>query len=574
MVIPYFSKLKSIVFSHSAYIIFFAIIFSLFLTNAVHESYPDEFDNILGGWYMLHGKFLYSGFFTHHNPVAYILSAGIELLSGQSFVRFRLIYAVGLFAYIVWTYFFLSKRFTFKNTNFYLFFILLFGVGATYFWGHMLLADNLAALFILPAFSLLFLRMFYKEKLQLSDIVYISVFSSLTFLTAATYIYLICVIYLFSFIFYIRGNKLSLLSFTVLKVLTIFALPYVIFLVYLLLTGGLKDYYYQNIVFNPRFYIYNYPRPEGAPVNPIRYAIIIANDFYNNFSSLLLGVKDFNFTFPFNMTLAVANTALAIYLLIQRRFSLALFAILVIIYTNVRTNVLTSKETDYQLSVYILLSFFILSFLLKQLYEDLEQHITSYPKKIIFAFLLLILGIYTFFCFSLLFRKYSEKTFKKYMGIQALIYDRPQIAPLIHRLTDVDDIVWIGPFEFEELFYSNRKTPSKYIILLPEFAKFPEIKDEFMTDFEKQKPKVVYFDKTYSIRGYRPENFAPFFLEYLDKNYIRLLDYKERDKRYVSVNEPTEHLDLESKLYIRKDQKDIMIQKLLDQNLIKKESAE
>ena len=153
-------KLRFYFFSNFPLILFFALIFLLFLTNTVHESYPDEFDDILGGWYILHGKFLYSGFFTHHNPFGYILAAVVEFFSGQSFVRFRWVYAIVLFVYILWTYLFLQKRFSYEKVRFYLFTILLFAIGATYFWGHMLLADNVAALLLLPVFALLFLRFF------------------------------------------------------------------------------------------------------------------------------------------------------------------------------------------------------------------------------------------------------------------------------------------------------------------------------------------------------------------------------------------------------------------------------
>lgn len=567
------SRLRYYFLRYFPYIVFFAFILFIFLTNTVHESYPDEFDDILGGWYLLHGSPLYSGFFTHHNPFAYILSAGIEIFSGRSFFQFRFVYAIVLFVYLLWTYIFLQKRFARYDLKFYLAVILLFGIGATYFWGHMLLADNIAALLLLPVFSLLFLRIYYKEKLIFSDMVAISILSSLAFFTAATYIFLVGLVYLYSLVFYLYENKISLLSVKFVKVITVFAVPYIIFLLYLLATGALKDYYYQNIVFNPRFYIYNYPRPEGAPVNPIRYAIIIANDFYNNFFVLLMGAREFNFAFPFNMTLAVANTAMVIYLLLQRRYSLALFTILIIIYANVRTNPLTSRETDYQSSVYILLSFFNLGFILKHLYDDIDKPQQVLAKKVIFSFLILVVGIYAFFNFAFLIRKYNEKVFKKYMGIQPLIYDRPQVAPIINSITNENDYVWIGPFAFEELFYTNQKVPSKYIILLPEFAKFPQIKDEFMADFQKNKPTVMYFDKTYTIRGYIPEKYAQFFLDFLSKEYVTLAEYTEGNTKYTSAIPITDKIDLERKLYIAKDHKDEVIKKLLDQNLIKSEQV-
>ena len=95
----------------------------------------------------------------------------------------------------------------------------------------------------------------------------------------------------------------------------------------------------KAVRFNQEFYIYNYPRPEGQVfINPLRYAIIIAQNFHNNISTLLIGVKGFDFVFPFNITLAVVNTGLIIYFLLKRKFLLALFVLYWLIYSNVRSN--------------------------------------------------------------------------------------------------------------------------------------------------------------------------------------------------------------------------------------------
>ncbi len=493
--------------------IFFVFIFFIYLTNTLHESYPDEFDNILGGWYMLHGKPLYTGFFTHHNPLAYVLSAVIELFSWQSFVRLRLIYAVLLFAYTVWSYVYLRKRFAGRDLHFYLFFIFLFAIGATYFWGHMLLADNLAAFFLLPIFALLFLASIFRERLTYKDMVMVSILGSLALLSSLTFLYLVSIVYAFSLYLYIRDNRIKPVSLPVLKILFVIGVPYLIFAAYLLATGSLKDYWYQNIVFNQTFYIYNYPRPEGAAVNPIRYAIVMAQNFHNNFSSLLISAKDFNFSFPFNIALAVGNVGLLIYLLFRKQYLLAVVMLLFITYANARTNPLTSSEKDYQSSVYILLSFFNASFLLQYLYRELNEHM-PYTKKMILSFVILLVGVYVFFNTAFLLRKYTEKTYLKFMGLQPLIYDRPQIGPILNTLVEEEDYVWVGPFEFGELFYTRGKVPSKYIILLPEFAKSPTIQGEMISNFDDHKPKVIYFDKRYSIRGYMPEKFGQFFLDF------------------------------------------------------------
>src|SRR6185437_12981133 len=111
---------------------FIFVMLVIFLINSMHASYPDEFDNILGGWYILHGRLIYTGFFTHHGPVAYFLSALIEIFSGRSFIKFRIVYSILLLAYFLWTYLFLKKRIGLIKTRPYLYFIPVIGVTATY----------------------------------------------------------------------------------------------------------------------------------------------------------------------------------------------------------------------------------------------------------------------------------------------------------------------------------------------------------------------------------------------------------------------------------------------------------
>src|SRR4051812_25119818 len=77
--------------------VLFALGLFLFLfINTIHESYPDECDNILGGTYILKGILPYTGFFSHHGPIAYFVAALIASFSGHSFVGFRIFYSIFL----------------------------------------------------------------------------------------------------------------------------------------------------------------------------------------------------------------------------------------------------------------------------------------------------------------------------------------------------------------------------------------------------------------------------------------------------------------------------------------------
>lgn len=553
---------------------FVAVLLFMFIGNGLHESYPDEFDNILGGWNTLHGNFLYSHFFTHHGPTAYLIAAFLELFSGNSFVKFRLIYSVSLLAFLLYSFWYFRKSVGSHIARFYPLFLLFIGVGTTYFWGHMLLADNVSGFLLTLAVGLIVIKRLHDKVLSPRDIVFISVMTSLSVLSSLTYLYLCFILYAYVFLEYFLSNKLSFLKIrNYFFPVVAFGIPYVILLLYLLLTGSLSDYLYQNFTFNQQYYIYNYPRAPGETfINPMRFAIIIAHEFIMSFFDLLVQARDFNFYFPFNIALAVGDMAFLIYVFVNRKFKLLLFVFLMFIYANGRSNPLTSGERDYQSSVYIILSLFLICYLLYELYGKLTSGI-EYQKKLIFSVLFIITFIYSFANFSFLGRKFIDKVYQKYMGKQAMIYDRPQIAPIINSTLTKDDFTWIGPFEFEELFYTKIKNTSQYQIFNPGMGRSEKIQSGLISDFEKNKPKMVWFDKRFYILGENPEKYGRPFIDYINSHYITLYDYRRGDSKFVSVKPIDQRTDIETKLYIRLENTDEIVDKLTSLGIIHEVSA-
>lgn len=552
------------------FLLFSAFILFIFLINTVHESYPDEFDNILGGWYQLQGLFIYKDWFTHHGPTAYFLSSLVEVFSGRSFFGFRIVYSVFLFIFMFATFGYLRRSIKSISVNFYSAFILIFAFAATYFWGHMVLADNISAILLTPVLALVFLKMYQGESFTLKDFIFMSILSSLAILSSLTFIFLLIFLYFFVGLHYLKTYDYNLKKvfnpFTY-KIVGIIFAPYLIFLVYLLITGSLNDFIYQAIIFNKKYYVY-YPGSSGeVSINPLRFAIVIAQEFHNNFSSLLIQASSFNFSFPFNISLAVSNTILLIYLVLKRKYTLALFVLFWFVFSNARSNPLTSKETDYQSSVYIVASLFGISFIIPTLYEELKRDI-EYPKKLVLSFLFVILIIYSFFNFSFLLRKFSYKAYDKYMGRAGLIYDRPRIAPILNAITAREEYAMIGPFEFEENFYLNAKQPSKYHILLPGMGSSEKIQQELVSDLGRSKPSVIYFDRRFFILGRSPEMTGQFFLSYLDQNYTTLSEYKSGSVSYKSKIPIDDRVDIETKLYIDKNKVPQIVQRLLEEDLI------
>jgi hypothetical protein len=550
---------------------FFSLIFAILFINAFHEKYPDEFDNILGGWYIAHGIPIYTGFFTHHGPVAYWISALYTLISGNSFVLFRILFAISIFLFLLWSYLYLRQKFGRVRTYFYLVFIFIISLAGNYYWLHMLLADSLSAYFFAPVIAILLLTTVYRERLTNRDISIISVLTALSALCSLTYLYFSIIVYAYSLYLYIRSNSVRLVSKEIVLPLLIFAAPYGIFLVYLLATSSLKEYLYQGFTFNQRYYIYNYPRPEGVTtINPIRFAVVIANKFYNSYFALLQQTMQLNISFPLNIAMAVGTIGTFVYLLRNRLFLFAAVFMGFLIYANARSEPLTSKETDYQSAVYIMIAFLVIPFLLEKLYRELQEH-KELGQNLLSAVFFLLLSLYAVFSSLFLFQKFFNRTYDKYMGNASLIYDRPELAPILNKIVSPNDPVWIGPFEFEELFYTHAKPASRFQIFIPGMGVAPEVRPLFLAEFERTKPPVIYFKRNFSILGRNPEMYGQFFIKYLDEHYFLLKDYEKDNTRYVSAIPVTQNVDLEGRLYIRNERGDEILKKMLDQGLIKEQ---
>lgn len=566
-------RLSSYLRTYVWHVLLIIFVVFTFLVNTLHEAYPDEFDNILGGWYIIHGRLPYSGFFTHHGPIPYFIAAFITLFTGQSFVRFRILYAFFLLVTLLVTYFFLKKSLGKNLVGFFPFFVALLGIAGTYYWTHMLLADNIAALCFLPLYIVILTKALFRKTVTLFDVGSVSAVSAIGLYSSLTYTYLFLIINLSILYLYFKDRPLRRPVFrkTNMYPFLLLALPHALFVVYLVATRGFSDYLYQNVTFNAKYYIYNYPRPfESAFINPVRYGVLIANQFFINFYTLLIGVKTFDFVFPLNMTLALGNTGLFLYLLFQREYKLATFVLLVLVFTSVRSNPLNSQETDYQSAVYNFIAFFNIFFLLAELYKSINGNIQP-AKKVVFGGLLLLVGVYSFFALFHLVLKFNHKTVGKYMGTAPLIYDRPRLAPVVNTLVGRHEYAWIGPFEFEELFYMNAKIPSRYHILVYGVGRSDRIRQEMISDFTKNKPIVIMFDREFSYLGRRTKTYSPHFLDLLNEHYVTLLQYREEKTVYRSVIpiHIGEKLDLEGKMYIRKDKVKEVLKKLLEANYVK-----
>jgi hypothetical protein len=552
-------------------ILIFSFLLLIFFLNTFHEEYTDEYDNIVGGKFIAEGKLPYRDLFQHHQPFPYILSAVLFSFSGQSFVSFRILLSIVYFVINVGAYFLLKRKFKKVDIKFYLGLLFIFAISATYLWGQMLLADTLAAYLVIPAYAILLLKELNNESFDRSDLMFFSVFAFFTWLTSMTYIYLLAGLYLYAMYLYIKSKvKLKFSRKHVFNAVVILGFPFVVFFVYLGITGSLGEWYFAAVEYNQKYYIYNYPRPPGTPVNPIRYATIIVLNFFNNFLSAIENIKNFQMGDPLPSALALFNISFFVYILLKKKYALILPFLSVLIFSNVRTNPAKIKETDYQVIVYVYSSFLLGALTLSNLVDDINKKKLSEASSGIGKLLIVFLGIYWFFTYYFLGLRFYQKYHAKYMGNAPLIYNRPQVAPIINQITSKENYAWVGPYEPEEVFFLKAQTPSKYYWFLDHAKRDKKIQREMLNDYRQNRPKVVVFKRDYAPWGGNAYTFNYFFVDFLDENYFRLTDVNEKSDniKYKWKVENTMNFNLEKDFNFDKGRKDEILKEVIDKDLI------
>lgn len=536
--------------------LFFLILLAIFLINSLHFSYPDEFVKIIGGRFINQGMLPYRDFFSNHGPIGYFFSSIVTLFSGASFVKFRVILNITYWLMILAFYLFIRKRFGKNESNIFLVFSFLIGLIATFVWGHMLLADSLSGYWLLGAYITLFLILFNRQTFRRSDLILLSILSAFSVLTSLTYLYAVLVLYFIALVWFLKTSKKGMLP----SFILIISSPYLIFLVYLLITGSLQDYYYQSISLITNSYLTS---DDLSTKNPLRLALIIFSKFFDTYKAVLVQTKELSFSNPFTHTLALSNFLMIIYLLINRRFSAFFLTLGLLIFVNARSNPLNTGDTDYQAIPYQYFSIFNGLFLLNILWADLKNKVET-QKTIVYGFMLIFLGTYFVFFSLFLFHHFFEKAFNKYMGNEALIYDRPQITHILNKLINKNDYYYIGPFAPEEYLYAKGKLSSRYHFLIPPMDQDAKFKEGLLSDLNKNKPKVVVFDTGYSIQGTFPGDYV---VNFLKENYFTLSQIREEGIEIKVTNEYGLFL-LDSHFFFDKSRRDEILQTLAQNNII------
>lgn len=524
----------------------------LFITNFTYISYPDEFVNLLAGAAILHGRLPYVHFFDHHLPFAWYLAAIFLAFSFGSYVIFRLYFALFTFASLALLAIFIKRHFQ-DFYKYYLGFLIIYPLLSVYFWIHIYIADSLAALFFSLIFWLLIVqtlsrKVIYKAVVAASLLTFAMIFSSLTFL------YLGLALYLWQLYLLWPDRKKAL------RLIIWMASPYLIYLLFLLLTGSFQDFYFSNFTYNTELYISiaNYTR--GHFFNPLKFGLTLIFNFYTNYLPLLTKIKHLDLYLPIAVMSGLGSLMFLI-LLLKKNLPAGILFFFVLSFSAPRSTIQTVNETDYQAAMFIVLgtiTTLAALYLLKNL--KLQDTLLSDLKRVIHA----ILAILFFFSFIFLLANTYNKYFLRYTQVMPSISNHSATALFIDNILDENDFFWMGPFEPNETFFVKKPhLLGKYPTLLPQFKENEFLKSSFLAQFEANPPKIIIFRHEASVFNTPSEKFGDFFLTWMSDKYTQI----EKIQGIKILKSPSS-FNLRTDLYLRNDQLDNLLETLRVQGYI------
>ncbi len=534
-------------------ILLFVVIFIIFKINSNYLSYPDEFVNLLGGLSINKGGIPYKDFFDHHLPFAWYLAAILLKISFNSYTLFRFFWMAFNFLTLLFVGLWIRKN----HKNFYIYylgFFLLYPLLGIYFWFHLYLADSLAVLFFSSIFWLLLVQTLDK-KISCRAIFVTSILSFCLLFSSMTFLYLTAALYLWQ-LYLVILNKKKWPVF-----IAVCAAPYLLYFIYLLISGSLYDFYFSNFVYNTKLYIAIPNYVNGKFFNPVKFALTLIYNFYGNYLTLLSKVRFLDLYLPVGVLAGFSSLSLLI-LLFTKDFFVGFFYFLILSFSAPRSNISSYSETDYQQSLFLVLgviSSFFAIYLLTRL--KTKEVIVDDLRRLV----QLILVVFTFFTFIFLAYNVYGKFFQMYTQTMPHIISYSYNAQFVDSILDEGDFYWYGPYEpQEEFFIRKARLPGRYPTLLPQFREDDYLKNSFIDQFEKNMPSIIIFKHEASVFMTPALEFGRFFTDWMRDKYTSIENIKG-----VEVLKSPSGFNIKSDLYLLNSRQTELLGRLRSQGFIK-----
>jgi len=529
----------------------------VFMINSTYISYPDEFINILGGRAIVLGKLPYRDFFDHHMPFAWYLASSVLIFTKQNYILFRIGWGLLQALSVVALGIVIMRKYS-KFALIYALWAVLYAAAAMYFWLHLYLGDSLAVWFFSGAFWLILLETTHGNKAKwirylIVTLISLMVFSSLSYLYIGAIMYGWVTVLTLSEHLSNRSRLSHHLRELGILVLVI-ATPYMLYGLYLLITGTLGDFWFANFTYNTKLYINiaNYSSASSS-FNPLRFALTVINNFWSSYLPLLSQIAYISLYNPMSRLVALGTLLTAIYLCYKRPLFGLLYLLLLSFSAPRSGQLVDMKQTDYQMGLFIIMGTISAAFVLYQLLHDLDTK--SFFVKCLRSVACFFLMMYFAFTLAFMLQNTLSIRYQRYMGTLPPTTNISDIADFITRWIEPNDAYWIGPYEGHQAFYVKKgHTAGKYPSLLPQFRENDYLRNDFLHQMEIANPKMIIFHHESSIFQTPAIEFGAFFLDWMKGKYVNCVEAK------IECKSEVRGINVHEDVYLRNDSKDIFKQ--------------
>lgn len=471
--------------------------------------FVDEEDNLLMGSLILRGLLPYRNIFSHHFPFAYYWTSLVYLITNESIFFARL--SVLIFQFLI---FYVSAR---LSSNFLFFGIvsLMWSLIRPFYWGNMLLYHSLlaplsASIFLLT-YSILTSDIFPKLK----HAVFLALLFFISFLLTPLTIYSV----LISSILILIKNKKLFFQIGI----TLFAL-FISFLIFLVYTGSLGDFFNEAILFNlnvyNKFNSFYRAQTEGGLLTVIQSVYHILDiglkEWYNFdlFKPLVLDYRDIDRWIFTGFHYRLAWIGLFVYLICNRKFLTATYSILF------GASLLSVGKVGFHGQAFVMTSLLVSTLTIFSIFKS-KSNSPIKKKRIIWAFgflLLILLGWLGFRLVGAITDLDGSRSYRE------LYKAHVEISTRIKKWTcERDDVRLIYyPAGYRQHFFTRLLPLTKYTAMYPWIAEVGQ--DEVIKALQNNDLVIVYLEPI-DVWGIELQDYLSPMVDYLRREYKQIDDW-------------------------------------------------
>lgn len=498
-------KFKKVVTSkYFVFPLIFAVAFLLYLPQSHNVYFGDEFDVTTGAWLVSKGYVVYSDFFCHHMPTSYVIIAIFTSLGISTVAGLRIAFHMCFVFVLILFYNLLKDKVKLK---YYCCFIILYIVSMPYYWGMSVLADVISAsattIFLFIILNKPDMEYTLLEKCILS----ITTFIAITSLQMAVVAYIIYYLfYAFKRIYlYITSKKAKILFMEDLKFFIIVLTPFIIWIIYMIITNSFSNFLEFGIMFNFDYYS-SYVNETNIIGLIIKNLIDLPTYIYTTFTGLL-DFDNFENVYRSIITLAFFSMT-AINFKKNKLHSVLIF--LFVYYLGIR------NRNTFRAAAYFVALEVCFCYLLNVI--ELSKIRCRYKSSlIIIASSIVALVIGTDYKVRVLENGKDDLT----------VTINSEYEKIIRDVTTETDKIWSLPMSPDIYLNTEREPADGNIFYLPWQADIPGYNESVVANLIREKPKIIISDKNAIIWNEsfgKVSDYAEPIVKYVDENYFRIAD--------------------------------------------------